>query len=42
MGADQVDEELLKLGNNFNSAGIFLNQHLGGLEHDIQSQNEKA
>lgn len=42
MGRKELEQELIKMGNTFNSAGIFLNQQLGGLERDISAQVEKS
>lgn len=42
MGRKELEQELVKMGNSFNAAGIFLNQQLSGLERDISAQSEKS
>ena len=42
MDNQQIEEELLKIGNAFNAAGLFLNQQLSGLEKDVAARAEKS
>lgn len=42
MSGQQVEQEMMKMSNQFNQAASFLNQHLNSLDRDLSSHMEKS